>query len=219
MHIPVVSTKLQGVWPLLFETSTGSCKISMTKKRENTIFQRSNLFGKHGAVAIRSQDALVCFQRDVYQVEYLAPSGRVFPQSGSRHQLQSRVKKLEIPSLKLTFSHLKMDGWNTILSFWDFAYFQVRLLLVYQRLIRVVSPVTRLYRRPIDDRCSNFNDNVLLVAHSLRQQNVQQNVPTFGSSSQSYQRSSSNPSWHPCFAQRRKNTIGRVFNRCMPPGC
>ena len=26
--------------------------------------------------------------------------------------------------------HLKMDGWNTIVSFWEFAYFQVRLLLV-----------------------------------------------------------------------------------------
>ena len=25
----------------------------------------------------------------------------------------------EIPSLKLTFSHLKMDDWNTIVSFWD----------------------------------------------------------------------------------------------------
>ena len=24
-----------------------------------------------------------------------------------------------LPSLKLTFSHLKMDGWNTIVSFWD----------------------------------------------------------------------------------------------------
>ena len=26
----------------------------------------------------------------------------------------------------ITFSHLKMDGWKMILSFWDFAYFQVR---------------------------------------------------------------------------------------------
>ena len=24
-----------------------------------------------------------------------------------------------LPSLKLTFSHLKMDAWNTIVSFWD----------------------------------------------------------------------------------------------------
>ena len=24
-----------------------------------------------------------------------------------------------LPSLKLIFSHLKMDGWNTILTFWD----------------------------------------------------------------------------------------------------
>ena len=30
-----------------------------------------------------------------------------------------------VPSLKLTW-HLKMDGWNTIVSFWCPAYFQVR---------------------------------------------------------------------------------------------
>ena len=36
----------------------------------------------------------------------------------------------KIPSLKLTFSHLKMDGWNAIVSFWGPAYFQGRLLLV-----------------------------------------------------------------------------------------
>ena len=29
-------------------------------------------------------------------------------------------------SLKLTFSPLKMDGWKTIVSFWDSAYFPVR---------------------------------------------------------------------------------------------
>ena len=34
-------------------------------------------------------------------------------------------------TLKLTVSlHLKMDGWNTIVSFWGPAYFQGRLLLV-----------------------------------------------------------------------------------------
>ena len=38
-----------------------------------------------------------------------------------------------LPSLKLTFSHLKMDGWNTIVSFWDFSYFRVGLLLVSGR--------------------------------------------------------------------------------------
>ena len=31
-----------------------------------------------------------------------------------------------IPSLKPTARHLKMDGWNTIGSFWGPAYFQVR---------------------------------------------------------------------------------------------
>ena len=37
--------------------------------------------------------------------------------------------KNELPSLKLTW-HLKMDGWNTILSFWVPAYFQGRKTLV-----------------------------------------------------------------------------------------
>ena len=31
----------------------------------------------------------------------------------------SSVDVLDLPSLKLTFSHLKMAGWNTIVSFWD----------------------------------------------------------------------------------------------------
>ena len=36
-------------------------------------------------------------------------------------------KSRMIPSLKLTASlHLNMDGWNTIVSFWGPAYFQVR---------------------------------------------------------------------------------------------
>ena len=30
----------------------------------------------------------------------------------------------KLPSLKLTVSHLKMDAWNTIVSFWVPAYFQ-----------------------------------------------------------------------------------------------
>ena len=33
-----------------------------------------------------------------------------------------------IASLKLTFSHLKMDGWKTILSFWDGTTWQVRTI-------------------------------------------------------------------------------------------
>ncbi len=37
----------------------------------------------------------------------------------------NKNKKNKIPSLKLTW-HLKMDGWNTIVSFWGPAYFQVR---------------------------------------------------------------------------------------------
>ena len=35
-------------------------------------------------------------------------------------------KKGILPSLKLTFSHLKMDGWNTIVSCWVSASFQGR---------------------------------------------------------------------------------------------
>ena len=35
-----------------------------------------------------------------------------------------------LPSVKLTFSPLKMDCWNTIVSFREFTYFQGRLLLV-----------------------------------------------------------------------------------------
>ena len=53
------------------------------------------------------------------------------------------------PSLKLTFWHLKMDGWNTIFSFWGLAYFQGRKMLVSgsviipnnnHRLIGKISP-------------------------------------------------------------------------------
>ena len=36
---------------------------------------------------------------------------------------------LRSPSLKLTFSPLKMDDWNTILSYWVSPYFQVLLLM------------------------------------------------------------------------------------------
>ena len=42
----------------------------------------------------------------------------------------------ELPLLKLTFSHLKMDGWNTIVSFWGPAYFQGLLLLVSGRVFQ-----------------------------------------------------------------------------------
>ena len=35
-------------------------------------------------------------------------------------------KFLNLPALKLTFSHLKIDSWNTIVSFWGPAYFQGR---------------------------------------------------------------------------------------------
>jgi len=37
---------------------------------------------------------------------------------------------MEGHSLKLTFSPLNKDGWNTILSYWDFAYVQGELLVI-----------------------------------------------------------------------------------------
>ena len=46
--------------------------------------------------------------------------------SGSPNQLRLVVNALP----ETNSSHLKMDGWNTIVSFWGPAYFQVRLLLV-----------------------------------------------------------------------------------------
>ena len=50
-----------------------------------------------------------------------------------------RNSRRHIPSLKLTFSHLKMDGWNTILSYWVSAYFQGRLLLVSGRVLHSIT--------------------------------------------------------------------------------
>ena len=47
-----------------------------------------------------------------------------------------------IPSLKPTFSHLKMDGW-TIDSYWVPAYFQGRLLLVLGRVYQGISQVVK----------------------------------------------------------------------------
>ncbi len=35
---------------------------------------------------------------------------------------------IELPSMKLTFSPLKMDGWNTIVSFWDGLFSRVMLV-------------------------------------------------------------------------------------------
>ena len=39
-------------------------------------------------------------------------------------------KRYTMPSLKLTFSHLKMDGWKTSLSFRGPAYFPVRTVSI-----------------------------------------------------------------------------------------
>ena len=54
---------------------------------------------------------------------------------------------LTLPSLKLAFSQLKMDGCNTIVSFWDLAYFQGRLLLVSGRVLLAPYPVALCHRR------------------------------------------------------------------------
>ena len=48
-----------------------------------------------------------------------------------------------VPSLKLTWP-LKMDGWNTILSYWVSAYFQGLLLLVSGRVATMI-PFFRPY--------------------------------------------------------------------------
>ena len=55
---------------------------------------------------------------------------------------------LHLPgTLKLTARlHLKFDAWNTIVSFWDFAYFQGLLLLVLGSVF---------VSFPIKGRCSN----------------------------------------------------------------
>ena len=37
-----------------------------------------------------------------------------------------------VPSLKTNSLHLKMDGWNTIVSFWGPAYFQVRTVSFWE---------------------------------------------------------------------------------------
>ena len=42
-------------------------------------------------------------------------------------------------------SHLKMDGWNTIVSFWGPAYFQGLLLLVSGRVIFILFLFTRFF--------------------------------------------------------------------------
>ena len=42
------------------------------------------------------------------------------------------IQHMDAGTLKRSYSeglHLKMDGWNTSVSFWEFAYFQVLLLL------------------------------------------------------------------------------------------
>ena len=47
------------------------------------------------------------------------------------------VDVFELPSLKLTASlHLKMDGWNTIVSFWGLAHFQGRTAGFREGIVR-----------------------------------------------------------------------------------
>ena len=47
-------------------------------------------------------------------------SGRVVSQQIETDTVLANGKIINgVPSLKLTFSQLKMDGWNTIVSFWD----------------------------------------------------------------------------------------------------
>ena len=53
-------------------------------------------------------------------------------------------------TLKTNGSPLKMDGWNTILSYRDSAYFQVRLLLVSGRVDGTVEARSNHQQRPLD---------------------------------------------------------------------
>ena len=53
---------------------------------------------------------------------------------GLENAISDFLSNWGLPSLKLTFSHLKMDGWNTIVSFWGPAYFQVLKTLVSGRV-------------------------------------------------------------------------------------
>ena len=59
-----------------------------------------------------------------------------------------------VHSLKLTFSPLKIDSWNTILSFWGPAYFQELVLLV---LGRVSTPKVTQLQKTFDVRRTDIN--------------------------------------------------------------
>ena len=62
----------------------------------------------------------------------------------------SRSHRLLLHSLKLTFSHLKIDGWNTKFPFETPAYFQVRKCYISGRVLRVFCchhcPIIRPYK-------------------------------------------------------------------------
>ena len=51
-------------------------------------------------------------------------------EGGWGHDKRSIIKPYRLPSLKLTFSHLKMDAWNTIVSFLGPGLFSGAKLLV-----------------------------------------------------------------------------------------
>ena len=53
---------------------------------------------------------------------------RVHETKTSRWRHQQNVNDF-FPSLKLTFLHLKMDGWKTIVSFWDGSFVGAMMLL------------------------------------------------------------------------------------------
>ena len=47
-----------------------------------------------------------------------------------------------VSSLKLTFSHLQMDGWKTIVSFWDGATWQVRTVSIREGTVIMLKEAT-----------------------------------------------------------------------------
>ncbi len=65
---------------------------------------------------------------------------------------QQQQKQKALPTLPETnSSHLKMDGWNTIVSFWGPAYFQALWLLVlgsvsHNNYLKPSVPTTRIQK-------------------------------------------------------------------------
>ena len=73
---------------------------------------------------------LLAAWRDLDSSKQMGEAGRILVMKRHFWRLEALNRLLRglqvLPSLKLTFSPLKMDGWNTIVSSWVSAYFQGR---------------------------------------------------------------------------------------------